>query len=170
MGGEAPDMGSLPRPRSRPTWDEIDQANQAATAAAEKADRGPSGAAVAFYGEVVVSWESAEPMRLIRKGQLSPVFKDHYVIRVTGLPDMVLKSIEAPELRNASLGSASKKRIAADLAQVKRPAYIEFAFRSRAIPLSVADRSVQFAVSLGQMTIQAHFDLPRMMFRNALAL
>jgi len=169
MGGEAPVAGSLRAPRNA-TWDQIDQINQAAVAAAEKAHRTP-GASIAFYGEVIVTWESAEPMRLIRRSEQGPEFREHYVIRVTGLPDAVLKRLNAGEMRKASLGMPRKRRINADLAQIERPeGRVEFAFPSRAMPLSAADRAVRFLMTLGQMTIQARFDLSRMMFRNALAI
>jgi hypothetical protein len=168
MGGEAPNAGPAPHVPNKATWEQINQANQAA--AAEKADRA-YGAPITFYGEVIVSWESAEPIRLIRRNDLRPEFQERYVIRVTGLPGPVLNRLEASEIRSASLGVAGNRRVGADLAQVKLPVgYIEFAFPSRALPLSVADRSVRFIMGLGQMTVQVRFDLPRMTFRNALAL
>jgi hypothetical protein len=95
---------------------------------------------VAFYGEVVVTWESAEPVRLARNQPLPAKFVNHYALRVTGLPLQLLK-LTARELKATVIEVSSKKRERADYAELsadKRS--LLFGFPAENVPLNARPR------------------------------
>jgi hypothetical protein len=52
--------------------------------------------ALAFYGQVTVRWESAEPILQVTRTLLPDQFINHYVISVTGLPAGILSNGSTP--------------------------------------------------------------------------
>jgi hypothetical protein len=178
--------GSLFRPKpvvsaDLPTRGGGGRANKQAAASDESIAPEPrsstanSSAPVAFYGEVVVSWESAEPLRRARNAPLPPEFDNHYALRVTGLPHQTFMpdTGRTPVIFRLLVGTTLEvngRREQSDyVLRMPEKNSILFAFPSRSFPLSAADRSVLFAMNLNQMMIRARFDLRLMTFEEAVA-
>jgi hypothetical protein len=132
-----------------------------------------SNVAVAFYGEVVVSWESAAPMLLARRQPLLEEFRDRYAIRISGLPAQTfMPDTGYPPLIFRLLGGATleagvRRHETADyvLRMPEKKALI-FAFPMAGLPLSKSDHFASFSLNLNEMMIRVRFDLRSMRFHN----
>jgi len=139
-----------------------------------------SSAPVAFYGEVVVSWESAAPIRLARKlarhEPLAPEFDKHYAVRITGLPaqtfmpDTGRTPVIFRLLTGTTLAVNTRKPRQSDyVLRMPEKNSILFAFPTQGFSLRPADHFVSFAMDLNQMMVRARFDLRLMTFEEAMA-
>ena len=144
--------------------------------AAPQSSPANSSAPVAFYGDVVVSWESAAPLRLARNEPLPPEFDNQYAVRVTGLPaqtfmpDTGQTPVIFRLLSGTSLEVSSGKREQSDyVLRIPEKNSILFAFRAQQFPLRASDHFVSFAMNLNQMMVRARFDLRLMTFGEAIA-
>jgi hypothetical protein len=143
---------------------------------APQASAGNSSAPLAFYGEVVVTWESALPIRLARDKPLDSEFDNRYALRITGLPaqtfmpDIGRSPVVFRLLIGTSLQVNAGKREQSDyVLRMPEANSILFAFPKRGFPLRSSDRFVSFAMNLNQMTIRVRFDLRLMTFGDAIA-
>jgi hypothetical protein len=128
---------------------------------------------VAFYGEVVVSWESAAPVRLARKEPLPDEFRNRYAIRIAGLPAQTfMPDTGYPPLIFRLLGGATleagvRRRETADyVLRMPEKKALLFAFPMAGLPLSKSDHFVAFSLNLNEMMIRVRFDLHVMRFHN----
>lgn len=135
-----------------------------------------STAPIAFYGEVVVSWESAAPLILARNAQLPAEFDHHYALRVTGLPaeTFMPESGRSPVLFRLLIGTtleaSSGRRVQSDyVLRLPEEKSILFAFPVHRFPLRFNDQFVTFAMNLNQMMVRARFDLRQMTFEKTMA-
>jgi hypothetical protein len=151
-------------------------AADAAVPSAPQASAGNSSAPLAFYGEVVVTWESAAPIRLARDKPLDSEFDNRYALRITGLPaqtfmpDTGRSPVVFRLLIGTSLEMNAGKREQSDyVLRMPEANSIMFAFPKRSFPLRPSDRFVSFAMHLNQMTIHVRFDLRLMIFGETLA-
>jgi hypothetical protein len=142
---------------------------------------GNSSAPIAFYGEVVVTWESAQPVRLSRQltsdAPLTPEFDNHYAVRITGLPAQTFmpETGRSPVIFRLLIGTTlemnGRKREQSDyVLRMPQKNSILFAFPTHDFPLHPADRFVSFAMDLNQMMVRARFDLRLMNYGDAIAL
>jgi hypothetical protein len=135
---------------------------------------GESTVGIAFYGYVTVIWESAEPIRLLRKQPLGPEFNSHYAIRIIGLPPETYThdTGEIPLifrlLGGATLQTRFHRRIPADYVATDNS--LIFAFPKASLPLKPTDRSVTFALNLNEMSFKVRFEPRRMIWNSHLAL
>jgi hypothetical protein len=147
---------------------------------------GRQGGGSAFKG--IVRWESARPIQEAQKSELPDMFKDHYVIGVSGIPllnrrdrrpddddqDTAASQKEALENAKNFTTIAPKGR---DLAQAgiawQQPSSSHiflFGFSRQAIELSADDKEVLFHTRLGGLIVKAKFDLKEMKYQGKLAL
>jgi hypothetical protein len=137
---------------------------------------GNSSAPVAFYGEVVVTWESAAPIRLVRREPLPPDFENRYAVRITGLPAQTFmpETGRTPVIFRLLMGTtievnAGKRRQSDYVLRLPDKNSVVFAFPVAGFPLTRADRFVSFAMDLNQMMVRARFDLRLMTFGETIA-
>lgn len=103
---------------------------------------------VAFYGEVIVTWESAEPIRLERHTSFPPRFDNYYAIGVNGLPLQSMHLVPA-ELKATAIEVSLRKRERTDYALTQAHGKtLLFAFQVRSFPLAFDDRFVTFRANL----------------------
>ncbi len=143
--------------------------------------------------DVIVTWESAQPLLDALKYPIPEEFAGHYMLGVSNLPITVeggrlpryghAPSRPGPPggvdqqeildwLKNgASLSVKSKE---ATEAGVIRPArggeVILFGFSKELLPLSVNDKEVVFTLDTDQFALKAKFDPRQMIYRGKLAI
>jgi hypothetical protein len=146
---------------------------------------GPGGGPPQF--KAVVRWESAAPVRAARKEDLAGQDDAHYLISVSGLPEIGAgrrphgadgppeadrerrQQMQERMKQNTSL--QPKGRIAISPARVENAGdgTMLFYFTKEAVPLSLDDKEVAFATHLGPLEVKAKFVLKEMKYRGQLA-
>lgn len=142
--------------------------------------------------DVVVTWESAQPMLDALKYPIPEEFAGHYMLGVSNLPITVQggrlpRNGRAPSptgppggvdqqeildwLKNgASLRVKSKESVEAGVIRPARGGeVILFGFSKELLPLSVNDREVVFTLDTDQFAVKAKFDPREMTYRGKLA-
>lgn len=142
--------------------------------------------------DVIVTWESAQPMLDALKYPIPEEFAGHYMLGVSNLPITVqggrlprngraASPTAAPGgvdqqeildwLRNgASLRVKSKESVEAGVIRpVRGGEVILFGFSKELLPLTVNDREVLFTLDTDQFALKAKFDPREMIYRGKLA-
>jgi hypothetical protein len=143
--------------------------------------------------DVIVTWESAQPMLDALKYPIPEEFADHYMLGVSNLPITVQggrlpRPSRAPSrpgppggvdqqeildwLKNgASLSARSKQSVEAGVIRPTRGGVvILFGFSKDLLPLSVNDKDVVFTLDTDQFALKAKFDPREMTYRGKLAI
>ena len=132
--------------------------------------REDSNGTLAFYGQVTVRWESANPILQVTQTALPNEFRNHYVISVTGMPVGVLSNASTPlptAVLSARKGPPEKAEFVA-LTSDKRT--LLFGFPERNPVIKASDKALTFRMDLSGIRIQARFDPKEMIYRGQLAL
>ena len=154
----------------------------------ERRDRGARTATA-----VTIRWESAQPILEATKEKLPAEFNGHYVLAVSGLP--LEWGLDRPGRGNRSAGNRSAEDASVRLsdlverlqagatlgakgkdpegANVRRAPLDEgwlFGFSRELLPLSRADKDIEFSLNSGPMLVKAKFEPAEMMYRGQLAL
>ena len=138
---------------------------------------------------VTIRWESARPILEATKEKLPADFSGHYVLAVAGLPlewgldrsGRGNRGAEDPSVRlsdlverlqaGATLGARGKDPEGAGI--VRRAPSDEawlFGFSRELLPLTRADKNIEFSLNSGPMEVKAKFEPAEMMYRGQLAL
>jgi hypothetical protein len=138
---------------------------------------------------VTIRWESAQPILDATNEKLPAEFKGHYVLAVAGLPlewgldrpGRGKRSAEDASVRlsdlverlqaGASLGAKGKDPEGAGI--VRRAPSDEgwlFGFSRELLPLTRADKDIEFSLNSGPMVVKAKFEPAEMTYRGQLAL
>jgi hypothetical protein len=173
-------LGAAGAPSSDPA---IDQ-NKSATIGSRPPEKLP---------DVIVTWESAQPVLDALKYPIPEEFANHYMLGVSNLPITVQggrlpRNGRAPSptgppggvdqqeildwLKNgASLRVKSKESVEAGAIRPARGGeVILFGFSRELLPLSVNDREVVFILDTDQFALKAKFDPREMIYRGKLAI
>ena len=121
-------------------------------------------------GTAMVTWESALPIREALHSTMPPEYNGHYVISIRGLAG----EYTTDGLKTGSELSA-KGRVPLQPGMVgRRNSTLLFAFSREMLPLSAADKDVQFTVhtgaSLSATLLRATFSPKDMTYRGLMAL
>lgn len=138
---------------------------------------------------VTIRWESAQPILDATKETLPAQFKGHYVILVSGLPlewgmnrpargnrgpeDPTLRLSDLVERLQAGATLSAKGKDPEGAGIVRRAPSDEgwlFGFSRELLPLTAADKDIEFSLNSGPMTVKAKFVAGEMMYRGQLAL
>lgn len=136
---------------------------------------------------VTVRWESAQPILDATNEKLPAEFNGHYVLAVEGLPldwgfdrpgrgkrtteDVRLSELIESLRSGATLSARGKDPEGAGI--VRRAPLDEswlIGFSRELLPLTSADKNVEFKLNSGPMLIKAKFEPAEMMYRGRLAL
>jgi hypothetical protein len=139
---------------------------------------------------VTIRWESAQPILEATKEKLPAAFNGHYVLAVAGLPlewgleragrgrrgtadDQAVRLSDLIERlqSGATLGAKGKDPEGAGI--VRRAPSDEswlFGFSRELLPLTRADKDIEFSLNSGPMVVKAKFQPAEMMYRGQLAL
>lgn len=121
-------------------------------------------------GEVTVIWESAQPIREALHPVIPPQFNGRYVVSIRGLEGtQSLDKLEA----GAELSAKGKPPVQAGVVAQRNNSYL-FGFSKELMPLTTADKEVQFIVRTGPdlkgTLVRATFTPKEMVYRGTLAL
>ena len=146
----------------------------------------PNAGAPAPPSLLTVIWASATPVRLavlrLRSGAKPPApdqvarasaERPHYIIAVVGLPAPEGGSDPKALAQGAYLnlkGKAPLQAIDSDYRRIGNSDVYFFRFLKSALPISAADREVEFKVAFGQTEVKRKFDLGEMQYKGQLAL
>lgn len=142
--------------------------------------------------DVIVTWESAQPMLDALKYPIPEEFAGHYMLGVSNLPitvqggrlprngraaspTAVPGGVDQQEIldwlkNGASLRVKSKESVEAGVIRPARGGeVILFGFSKELLPLSVNDREVVFTLDTDQFALKAKFDPREMIYRGKLA-
>jgi hypothetical protein len=138
---------------------------------------------------VTIRWESAQPILDATKEQLPAEFKGHYVLAVAGLPlewgldrpgrgkrgpeDASVRLSDLVERLQAGATLAAKGKDPEGAGIVRRAPLDEgwlFGFSRELLPLTRADKDIEFSLNSGPMLVKAKFEPAEMMYRGQLAL
>jgi hypothetical protein len=147
--------------------------------------------------EVVIRWESAQPLLAATKAQLPAELLDRYTISVTGLPpQMILLGLPRPAGRGRgdtppqpAQDPAARQKAEVDTILSETTLTVKgrdpqaadamlrtadaqtflFGFPKQNLPLTASDKEVVFTMKLGILTIRAKFEPKEMMFDGQLA-
>src|ERR1700743_3741864 len=142
--------------------------------------------------DVIVSWESAQPILDALKYPIPEEFAGHYMLGVSNLPITVQggrlpRNGRAPSptgtpggvdqqeildwLKNgASLSVKSKQSVeAGGIRPTRGGEVILFGFSKELLPLSVNEKEVLFTLDTDQFAVKANFDPREMIYRGKLA-
>jgi hypothetical protein len=126
--------------------------------------------ALAFYGQVTVRWESAEPILQVTRTLLPDQFRNHHVISVTGLPAGILSNGSTP-LPAAVLSARKRPPEQAEfVALISDKLTLLFGFPKRNPVIKASDKALSFSMDLSGIRIKARFDPKEMIYRGQLAL
>jgi hypothetical protein len=138
---------------------------------------------------VTIRWESAQPVLDATKEKLPSQFNGHYVLAVSGLPlewgleragrgkrgkedeNIRLSDIIERLQAGATLGAKGKNPEGAGI--VRRAPNDEawlFGFSRDLLPLTRADKDIEFALNSGPMAVKAKFEPAQMIYHGQLAL
>jgi hypothetical protein len=120
-------------------------------------------------GAVTVIWESAQPVREALHPVIPAQFNGRYVISIRGLEgEQTLDHLE----EGALLSAKGKPAIQTEVVAQRNGSYL-FGFSRELMPLSAADKDVQFAVRTGpnltETLVRATFNPKEMIYRGELA-
>ncbi len=135
---------------------------------------GPGGRGGPFDMEIVVRWESAEPVRLAAKNTLPQDPAGFYVIGVTGFPSPREMGLDEEDLKDtASLkrkgGTAVKPADVLTL-EAEEETSLLFYFPAASDPISVKDTEAVFELKVEGLGIKVKFSPKDMKYRGNLAL
>jgi hypothetical protein len=118
-----------------------------------------------------VTWESALPIRQASKTPMAPVYANHYVIGIDGVPSGNHSADVLRQFATLRSGGAQGWRVAAASARgrVRTSAVYEFAFLRTAAPIGVDTKAVAFEMNVGHWTLQSKFKPKQMLYRGELA-
>jgi hypothetical protein len=149
--------------------------------------------------EVVIRWESAQPLRSAARVELPAELRDRYTISVTGLPPrMILLGLPRPAARGREgrgeapampQDPAARQKFEVDTILSETTLTVKghdpraadamlrttdaqtflFGFPKQNLPLAATDKEVVFTMKLGPLTIKARFEPKEMMFDGQLA-
>jgi hypothetical protein len=151
----------------------------------EQRDRGAGPASA-----VTIRWESAQPVLDATRETFPADFANHYVIAVAGLPvewgleraarghrtpdaDPSVRLSDLVERLKAGATLEAKDKEPEGAGVVRRAPSDEawlFGFSRELLPLTAADKDIQFALTSGPMMVKAKFEPKEMMYRGRLAL
>ena len=128
---------------------------------------------------VIVRWESAQPILDALRAPLSADFAGHYVISVTnlplpprrpgrgedGAPDEALERMQA----GAALQVRDKGTAEAGIVRRTRIGSILFGFSKDLLRLSPSDREIFFLLDTDTLTLKTRFDGKEMMYHGKMA-
>lgn len=139
--------------------------------------------------EVVVRWESAKPVLDATRLTLPADMADHYVLSVTGLPPQILFSRlggrgndtgdpaeRQQQMINRLMHSASltaKGRdpdVADQVRQIPAHSNLVFGFAKQHLPLTTADKDVEFVLKMDGLSVKAKFQPKEMLYKGELSL
>lgn len=135
---------------------------------------------------LTVIWASATPVRLavlkLRSGANQPTpdqvahasaERAHYVIAVVGLPapedGLDPKALAARAFLNLK-GKAPLQAVDSDYRRIGNSDVYFFRFVKAAVPISAADREIEFKMAWGQIEVKKKFDLGEMQYKGQPAL
>jgi hypothetical protein len=129
---------------------------------------------------IVVRWESAQPILDALRAQLPAEFAGHYVLSVTNLPIAIARSssrgiADTPEdvierLQNgATLEARGKGPVEAGIARRSRIGSFLFGFSRDSMQLEAGDRDIVFKLEVANVSIKAKFDGKDMTYHGKLA-
>jgi hypothetical protein len=142
--------------------------------------------------KALVRWESAEPLRLARRGPWPTQFDKMYVISVSGLPGgqgggqwrreggrpdanpedmrqrMMAQLRESTELRRKGREPAGPEIV--DVRQSNGGRLLLFAFPHGPEPISIDEKEVEFRTRMGPLDLRSKFKLKEMLYQGRLAL
>ena len=138
---------------------------------------------------VTIRWESAQPILEATKEKLPPQFNGHYVLMVAGLPlewglegagrgsrnpeDASVRLSDLVERLQAGAALGAKGKDPEGAGIVRRAPSDEgwlFGFSRELLPLTRADKDIEFSLNSGPMVVKAKFEPAEMMYRGQLAL
>jgi hypothetical protein len=129
---------------------------------------------LAFYGEAVVRWESAEPIALANKLPFPDEFAGHYALSISGLPQQLVTAMISGGLNGfvgTNLTVQGRTPVIADfvlLTTDKR--FLVFAIPKNAAEVRASDKTATFTMTCKGFTLKARFEPKEMTFRGRLAL
>jgi hypothetical protein len=130
--------------------------------------------------DIIIRWESAQPIRDALRAPLPAEFDGHYVVSATNLPianprrpgrgneadpDDIMDRLQ----NGATLRTRSKGPAEAGIARRSQIGSILFGFSKDSLPLAPSDRDIVFTLEVKQMTIKAKFDAKEMIYHGKLA-
>jgi hypothetical protein len=130
--------------------------------------------------DIIVRWESAQPIRDALRAPLPADFDGHYVVSVTNLPianprrpgrgsevdpDDIMDRLQ----NGATLQTKARGPAEAGIARRSQIGSILFGFSKDSLPLAAGDRDIVFALEIKQMTIKTKFDAKEMTYHGKLA-
>jgi hypothetical protein len=128
---------------------------------------------------VIVRWESAQPILDALHAPIPAEFEGHYVVSVTNLPGPVPRPGRGGEAApdealerlqvGASLAAKGKDPAGAGIARRTRIGSILFGFSKDSLRLTSSDREILFTLDTGPLTITAKFDGKDMTYHGKLA-
>jgi hypothetical protein len=135
---------------------------------------------------VTIIWASATPVRLavlkLRSGANKPTEeqiahasteRSNYVIAVVGLPAPEGGSDPKALAQTAYLHSKGKEPVRAidsDYRRIGNSDVYFFRFARASLPITTADREIEFKMEMGQIEVKRKFDLGEMRYKGELAL
>jgi hypothetical protein len=126
--------------------------------------RGTGPEPVVQVAEVIVVWESAQPLLDALKSRFPSDFANHYVIGVNDLP-------RAPGDITASLQARGRDSVGAGAIQpTQNGRTVLFTFSKELLPLTGKDRDVVFALTTDRYSVRARFEPKEMVYWGKLAL
>jgi hypothetical protein len=128
---------------------------------------------------LIVRWESAQPILDALHAPIPAEFEGHYVVSVTNLPGPVPRPGRGGEAApdealerlqvGATLAAKGKDPAEAGIARRTRIGSVLFGFSKDALRLTSSDREILFTLDTGPMTITAKFDGKDMTYHGKLA-
>jgi len=130
---------------------------------------------------IIVRWESAQPILDALRAPLAAEFAGHYVLSVTNLPVAIVRPSgrgvqTTPEdilerLQNgATLEAKGKEPVEAGIARRTRIGSFLFGFSRDSLRLDPADRDIIFKLEAAQTSIKCKFDAKEMTWHGKLVL
>ncbi|HVW11919.1 MAG TPA: hypothetical protein VHC90_25240 [Bryobacteraceae bacterium] len=164
------------------------------------ADGGGGGGGGAATIALSIVWESAKPIQDAHPLALPPKLDNHYVIAVTGIPPQMLNRIlmgggrgrgrgpnaeggdaaapaaapgdqTAPLKAGVTISVKGKDALNPDaVMSMNSNSTLLFAFPKDALPITAADKEVEFVIRLTGLSAKAKFNLKDMMYNEQLAI
>jgi len=116
--------------------------------------------------EVIVVWESAQPLRDALKYRFPADFADRYVIGVHDLP-----AAKDRENVMATLQARGQSPVDAGVVLERQGgSVLLFGFSKELLPLTASDKDVLFTLNTDRFSVRTKFDPKEMLYRGMLAL
>jgi hypothetical protein len=134
--------------------------------------------------EIIVRWESAQPLLDGLRYPMPEDFADHYVIGIGNLPEPqriqrrsgddvrvseedILQQLQS----GASLKAKGKESVGAGVVRrMRKGSVVLFGFSKELLPLGPSDKDILFTLNTEQFAVKAKFDPKEMVYRGQLAL